>query len=70
MPWADRIVSENVRETVVLAESVAVTDTENVPAAVGVPEIVPADERESPAGSPDADHEYGDSPPVAESVAE
>ena len=42
----------------------------DVPAAVGVPEMTPALERERPEGSvPETvDHEYGDVPPVAASV--
>ena len=70
MPWADRIVSENVRETVISAESVAVTNTENVPAAVGVPEIVPAGEMESPAGRPVADQDKGPMQLVVTSISE
>jgi hypothetical protein len=44
----------------------------DVPIVVGVPEIVPEVERESPAGRepPLIDHEYGVTPPDAESVVE
>ena len=41
-----------------------------VPAAVGMPLIVPALLIERPLGKPLADHVYGETPPVAASVAE
>lgn len=51
--------------------SFRVNPTENVPAAVGVPEITPLELSERPAGIlPDAnDHEYGWLPPEAVRVA-
>jgi hypothetical protein len=51
--------------------SVTVTDTGDVPAAVGVPEIAPVEESSVKfAGRPLADQEYGPVPPVTARVAE
>jgi hypothetical protein len=59
---------------VVEAAALSVTRTVkfDVPAAVGVPEIVPVAESVNPAGSVPAEtfHEYGDVPPVAFSPCE
>ena len=53
-----------------LLESVTVIATVLAPAAVGVPLICPVEAlRVNPAGSPVADHVYGDTPPVAARVA-
>ena len=50
-------------------ESVTVTVTENVPDAVGVPDMTPlAALIVKPAGNPVADHAYGVVPPMAERV--
>ena len=49
--------------------AVAVTTTEKLPDAVGVPLIVPAELIESPAGSPVAVHVAVPVPPVAATVA-
>ena len=46
-------------------ESVTVIVTEKLPAAVGVPERLPALLRINPAGRPVAPNEYGAKPPVA-----
>jgi hypothetical protein len=53
-----------------LVESVTVSTTELVPAAVGVPPITPLDEFSvKPAGRPVAAHVYGGVPPAPFSVA-
>ena len=68
-------VSEKVADAVFCAESVTEMTTLNVPDAVGVPEIAPAAERESPAGSDEplaaaqAQVYPAPVPPVAASVA-
>src|SRR5262249_29618704 len=57
--------------TEVLLESRNVTVTAGLPGELGVPLIVPlADPIDNPAGSPDAVHEYGGSPPSASIVNE
>jgi hypothetical protein len=55
-----------------LAASLTCTVNEAVPAAVGVPEIAPAEESVKPAGSVPDDrlHVYGVVPPLAWAVAE
>jgi len=74
MVSAGEIVNESVLDAVAcvpLVESVTVTVTELVPAAVGVPEITPVPlPIVSPEGSPLADHVYGPFPPVAAIVVE
>src|SRR6185437_3252906 len=51
------------------AEAVAVAVTEKVPAALGVPEMVPVDEPiDRPVGRPVADQVYGAVPPLADRV--
>ncbi len=60
------IVSEYVRVAVAPAASVIVTVTDEVPVAVGVPEMTPVLALMfKPAWSPVADHAYGFVPPVA-----
>ena len=56
--------------TVALVESRTVIEALKVPEAVGVPLMVPALLMERPPGRPLADQVYGDTPPVAASVAE
>jgi hypothetical protein len=53
---------------VALTESVALTVKLLVPDTVGIPDIIPPDERVSPAGSDPADivQVYGDTPPLAD----
>ena len=51
-------------------ESRTVIEAEKLPDAVGVPLIVPALLSERPPGKPLADQLYGETPPVAASVAE
>jgi hypothetical protein len=72
--WRDAapIVMESAAVVEVEALSVTRTVKFEVPAVVGVPEIVPAAESASPAGSVPAEtfHEYGDVPPVAFSPCE
>lgn len=68
MTFAGLMTRVNVAEAVVPA--VAVTVTEKLPDAVGVPLIVPAELIASPAGSPLAVHVAVPVPPVATTVAE
>jgi len=53
---------------VAFAESVTVRVTEKLPAAVGVPDMTPAELIERPLGRPEADQVYGAVPPEAASV--
>jgi len=63
-------VTEYVWVEVAVIASVTLTTTVDVPAAVGVPEIVPVEELiDRPAGRPVADHVYGVVPPLAVGVA-
>jgi hypothetical protein len=55
-------------ETVPPLESVAVTDTWNVPAVVGVPLKVPVVESVNPGGRPVAVKVYGPLPPVTDTA--
>ena len=52
------------------AESFTVMAMVVVPAALGVPPSVPPEERDMPAGKPEADHVYGGVPPTADNVCE
>jgi hypothetical protein len=65
----ERVAVEALRWLGVL-ESVTVIEGVLVPVAVGVPEIAPAELMLRPAGSPVADHVYGNVPPLALIVAE
>ncbi len=69
---AGLIVSDNAAVADCDALSVTLTLKFADPAAVGVPEIVPAVERVNPAGNEPVatDHEYGGEPPLAASVCE
>src|SRR5688500_18644774 len=42
----------------------------NVPAVIGVPVSAPAEESDKPGGTASACHEYGGTPPVAETATE
>jgi hypothetical protein len=53
---------------VAFAASVTCTVTEKLPAAVGVPDMTPAELIERPLGRPEADQVYGGAPPVAARV--
>jgi hypothetical protein len=66
------MVSVNVPLAAAELASVTVTMNAAVPAAVGVPVIAPAEERERPGGSAPraSDQEYGAAPPVAARVCE
>src|SRR5580704_13105607 len=56
--------------TLALVESRTVIEALKVPEAVEIPLMVPALLIERPLGRPLADHVYGETPPVAASVAE
>jgi hypothetical protein len=64
------MVRESEAETVVLLESLTVSDAICVPAVVGVPLIVPALPIDRPVGRALADQVYGETPPVAARFAE